>query len=153
VAAPNLFGPLDRVFNTRKWVVVGSVVTLIAVLSLLALIERPALWQVQALFFVLGIASPGSLVLHAHARSTLPEQLIGRGMTLQNMAAMGGIFVLQSVTGLIIGAFGAPGGVVPETAYRTAFGFLAAALLLSLTVYAGARDIKPGQVADGQRAA
>lgn len=146
VAAPILFGPLDRIFNTRKWVVVGSVVTLMTVLSLLALIERPSLLQVQALFLALGLASPGSLVLHAHARSTLPENLIGRGMTLQNMAAMGGIFVMQSVTGLIIGAFEAPGGVVPESAYRTAFGFLAAAMLLSLTVYATARDIKPGQV-------
>jgi len=153
VAAPILFGPLDRLFNTRKWVVVGAVVTLITVLSLLALLEQPSLLQVQALFLVLGLASPGSLVLHAHARSTLPERLVGRGMTLQNTAAMGGIFVMQSVTGLIIGTFETVGGVVPEMAYRTAFGFLAAALLLSLTVYASARDIKPGQVADAGRAA
>lgn len=146
--APILFGPLDRIFNTRKWVVIASVVTIIATLSTLALMEQPSLWQVQALLLILGLASPGSLVLHAHARSTLPVHLVGRGMTLQNMAAMGGIFVLQGVSGLIISAFDMQGGAVPETGYRAVFGFLAAALLLSLIVYAGARDIKPGRVVD-----
>jgi sugar phosphate permease len=153
VVAPILFGPLDRVFNTRKWVVIASVLTLITTLSMLALIERPSLWQVQALFLALGLASPGSLVLHAHARSILPENLVGRGLTLQNMAAMGGIFVLQAVSGLIVGSFASAAGTVPETAYRTVFGFLAACMLLSLMVYMRARDVKPGQTASAERAA
>ena len=153
--APILFGPLDRLFNTRKWVVVTSALTLAATLLTLALLPHPALWQVEALFLILAIMSPGSLVLHAHARSVLPEHLVGRGMTLQNVAAMGGVFLLQGGSGMIIGAFepAVGTGAMPEAAYRAVFGFLAAALLCSLAVYAGARDVKPGEIAGAGRSA
>jgi len=147
VIAPILFGPLDRIFNTRKRVVMASALTLSGTLLTLAFWPKPGLWQALALLFVLCIASPGSLVLHAHARATLPERLVGRGMTLQNMAAMGGIFLLQTATGLIIGSFARVGGAAPEIAYRAAFGFLGVMLLLSLTIYAGAKDIRPRDVA------
>lgn len=153
VAAPILFGPLDRIFNTRKRVVMASALTLSATLLTLALLPHPSLWQVQALLLIIAIVSPGSMVLHAHARSSLPEHLVGRGMTLQNTAAMGGIFVLQSLSGLIIGAFEKVGGAPPETAYRAVFGFLGVALLVSLSIYVRARDIKPGEVLHARKAA
>ena len=94
---------------------------------------------------IIGLASPGSLILHAHARSILPERLVGRGMTLQNTAGIGGIFLMQWASGAIIGSFEAVGGATPEGAYRAAFGFLGVMLLLSLAVYAGARDVRPGE--------
>ncbi len=147
VVSPLLFGPLDRVFDTRKWVVIGSAVALTVILLTFALWPQPALWQALVLLLLLGLASAGSLVLHAHARSALPERLIGRGMTLQNTASIGGIFLWQAATGFIIGAFDAPDGVVPEIAYRAAFGFLGGMLLLSLSIYAWADDVKPGHVA------
>jgi sugar phosphate permease len=153
VISPILFGPLDRIFNTRKRVVMASACTLSCTLMTLALWPGPALWQAVALLLVIGIASPGSLILHAHARSTLPERLIGRGLTLQNMAAIGGIFLLQWASGAIIGLFETTGGAAPEAAYRAAFGFLAVMLLLSLAIYAGAKDVKPGETADAGRAA
>lgn len=144
VVSPLVFGPLDRVFRTRKWIVVGSALSLAATFGVLALWPRPALWQVLILFLILGLSSAGSLVLHAHARAVLPERLLGRGMTLQNTASMGGIFVMQGATGIIIGAF-ENGGPIPEPAYRLAFGFLAGALILSLLIYLGARDARPGE--------
>lgn len=146
VISPLFFGPLDRVFNTRKRVVIGAALALSAVLLAFAVWPQPSLGQALVLFFLLGLCSGGSLVLHAHARSVLPDPLIGRGMTFQNMASIGGIFVLQVVTGLIIGAFEKEGAAVPELAYRAAFGFLAAMILLSLSIYAWVRDVKPGQV-------
>ena len=145
VVSPILFGPLDRVFNTRKRVVIGAAVALVIVLSTLALWPQPALWQVMVLFVLLGLCSSGSVVLHAHARSVLPDSLIGRGMTFQNMAAIGGIFVTQVATGWIIGAFASGDGPLPEIAYRSAFGFLAVMVLLALAVYAGVKDVKPGE--------
>jgi hypothetical protein len=105
------------------------------------------LWQALGLLLLLGLASAGSLVLHAHARSVLPERLVGRGMTLQNTASIGGIFLWQAATGFIIGAFDAPDGVVPEIAYRAAFGFLGVMLVVSLSIYAWIDDVKPGHVA------
>ena len=145
VISPIMFGPLDRIFRTRKWVVVGSAVSLAATFTVLALWPRPALWQVMILFLLLGLASAGSLVLHAHARSLLPERLLGRGMTLQNTASMGGIFLMQSATGMIVGFF-ENGGPIPEIGYRLAFGFLAASLLVSLSIYLRVRDVGPGEV-------
>lgn len=147
VISPILFGPLDRIFNTRKRVVMSSAFTLAATLLTLALWPEPTLWQALTLLLILCVASPGSLVLHAHARSTLPERLVGRGMTLQNTAAMGGIFLLQTASGLIIGTFAKEAGATPEIAYRAAFGFLGVLLLLSLAIYAGAKDIRPRDVA------
>lgn len=147
VVSPLLLGPLDRVFDTRKWVVIGSAVSLATILMTFAIWPQPALWQALGLLLLLGLASAGSLVLHAHARSVLPERLVGRGMTLQNSASIGGIFLWQAATGFIIGAFDAPGGVVPEIAYRAAFGFLGVMLVVSLSIYAWIDDVKPGHVA------
>jgi hypothetical protein len=66
---------------------------------------------------------------------------------------MGGIFVLQSISGMIIGGFETVGGAPPETAYRAVFGFLGVALLVSLSIYAGARDIRPGEPAPASKTA
>ena len=145
VISPIMFGPLDRIFRTRKWVIVGSAVSLAVIFTVLAVWPRPALWQVMILFLLLGLASAGSLVLHAHARSVLPERLLGRGMTLQNTASMGGIFVMQAATGMIVGVF-ENGGPIPEIGYRLAFGFLAASLVISLLIYLRVRDVAPGEV-------
>lgn len=147
VVSPLLLGPLDRVFNTRKWVVIGSAVSLATILFTFAIWPQATLWQALGLLLLLGLASAGSLVLHAHARSVLPERLVGRGMTLQNTASIGGIFLWQAATGFIIGAFDAPDGVVPEIAYRAAFGFLGVMLVVSLSIYVWIDDVKPGHVA------
>jgi len=142
--SPILAGPLDRIFNTRKWLVVSSAIGLAAVYGLLAVLPGLGLWQAVALFTLMAALSPGSLVGHAHARAVLPEHLVGRGMTLQNTAGIGGVFVMQAATGLIIGALTQAAGPAPEIAYRAAFGFLGLMMLASLAVYLPVRDVRPG---------
>jgi len=150
--SPILAGPLDRIFNTRKWLVVGASLGLAVVYGLLAVVPGLALWQAVTLFTLMGALSPGSLVAHAHARSILPEHLVGRGMTLQNTAGIGGVFILQGATGLIIGALTQAAGPAPELAYRAAFGFLGLMLLVSLVAYLPIPDVRPGERAEASGA-
>ena len=79
---------------------------------------------------------------HAHARAVLPDQLVGRGLTLQNLAVFFGVAVMQSVTGIIVGDFTQTGEAAPEVAYRAVFGFLALMTVISLLLYLPARDVK-----------
>jgi hypothetical protein len=84
-----------------------------------------------------------SVVIVAHGRSLFPDELAGRGVTTVNLAQVVGCAGLPILTGAIIAAFPAPGGVSPESAYRIAFGVIAAGLAAGLAVYAGARDVPP----------
>ncbi len=61
---------------------------------------------------------------------------------------------MQMATGLIIGAFPATDGAVPEAAYRLVFACLAATVLLALAFYGRAADVRPSQgLPDGHDAA
>ena len=82
------------------------------------------------------------MLIHAHARALLPDHLVGRGLTLQNLAVFLGVFVIQSITGFIVGSLGAAGGPAPEIAYRAVFGFLALMTLIAVAVYLRADDVR-----------
>jgi len=62
-----------------------------------------------------------------------------------NIGSMGGAFVLQSTTGMIIGLFPQSDGMSSPAAYQAGFATLAALLLIALITYAGARDTTPDQ--------
>lgn len=137
-------GPLDRVFNTRKWVVVsGSLATILTLLAL-ALVPRPPLWLTIGLLVLLCAVTTYGVVIMAHARSLFPAALVGRGVTTVNLAQVVGLAGLPLITGAIVGAFPAESGVRPEFAYRLAFGAIALSLLLGLALYVNARDRRPG---------
>ena len=59
------------------------------------------------------------------------------------IAFMGGPAVFQVAGGLIVGAFPAPGGVAPATAYQALFGFLAVFVALACAVYARVPESRP----------
>ena len=79
-----------------------------------------------------------------HGRGIFPDRLIGRGMATMNTSVMLGVGCMQTLSGVIVGAF-APlaDGARSETAYRTLFGFMCAVLLVALSVYSRAADIRP----------
>ena len=138
-----IYGPLDRVLDTRKGLVVFGMVATIAIFAVLALAPRLALWQVTALFGLLGLAGSYNVIVFAHARALFPERLVGRGITIVNLASMGGPAVLQIAAGAIIGAFPATAGVAPAMAYRTVFVFLGVALFAALLFYLRLDDARP----------
>jgi hypothetical protein len=90
---------------------------------------------------MLGFTTGLSSLIMAQGMTQLPPHLLGRGFTLLNIGAMGGGFVAQSVSGLVINLFAATEGVYPLAAYQAVFGLQAAALLIAVLVYFGSHDL------------
>lgn len=135
-----LWGPTDRLFRGHKLpVALGAVGTVLclAVVALWGQLPFPALIVWMAVF---GAVSAFSPVLISHGRVLFPPHLIGRGLTLMNMATMGGVFATQTASGLVIDMFPTAGGVYPLAAYQLVFGLQGLLLLLALLAYLGARD-------------
>jgi hypothetical protein len=79
-------------------------------------------------------------VTMGHAKALVPPHLIGRGMTLMNVATMGGVFLVQTVSGAVIELFPADQGVYPLEAYRLVFGLQAAFVIAGWIVYLWAQE-------------
>ncbi len=139
------FGPLDRIFNTRKWIVIAGGAGTVAVLTVLAIVPgMPLLPAIVLLVLLCGVTSYGLIVV-AHGRSLFPDHLAGRGVTTVNIAQVTGSALRPILTGVIIGAGSIDADVRPEIAYRLAFAAIAACLAAGLAVYLTAEDAKPRQ--------
>lgn len=92
------YGPLDRVFGTRKWVVLGG--NLLGAGSMLALWAFPTAgyWPATVLLAGVGLFGATFPVIIAHGRSFFPPHLLGRGVTLMNLFGIGGVGVMQAVS-------------------------------------------------------
>ena len=135
-----IYGRLDRYFVKRKWLIVAGAISTAVILGLLAVLEQPNFWMATTLLIL--FAAVGSYVMlnHAFARSVLPDHLIGRGLTFQNLAVFLGVAAIQSASGLIIGGWDASSGPSPEIAYRWIFTFLAALLVVAAAIFSFAKD-------------
>jgi MFS family permease len=139
-----VFGPLDRVLDTRKWIAIAGTSAIAAILGALALWGQAPLWLAIGAIVGIGFLSASSTMVMTHGRGIFPDRLIGRGMATMNTSVMLGVACMQTLSGVILGGF-APlaDGARSETAYRTLFGFMCLVLLVALTVYSRAADIKP----------
>ncbi|MCC5969922.1 MAG: MFS transporter [Pararhodobacter sp.] len=131
------YGPLDRIFGTRKGVVlVGNT---LSGLCLVALWWMPAsgFWASAVLLSavcILGLSFP---LIMAHGRSFFPPQLLGRGVTLLNMFSIGGVGVLQVLSNRVYEA--APAAPV-SAPYASIFLFFGLLVLAGCAIYAFSQD-------------
>jgi len=96
-----VYGPLDKILNTRKWIIfVGNLVTLSAV-AILASHPTSSFIQVSVLFVAVGLFGTSYGVLMAHGRSFVPKSLTGRGVTLLNFTTIFGAGAMQYITGAV----------------------------------------------------
>lgn len=137
-----LYGPLDRIFNTRKWIVFTGNAVVFSVLALLMFNPTPSLAIVTGLFIIMGICGTSYGVLMAHGRTFLPDHLIGRGVTLMNAGSIFGVGLMQFLTGRIVDAQPDP---TSTATYQILFGTYAVVLLVALLVYLTSRDAVPGK--------
>ena len=144
-----IYGPLDRRFDTRKWVAVGGAVLTITVLSALAASPQPPVALAIALLALLSAVSAYGVVVVSHCRAFYPEALAGRGATTANMAQLIGCALMPIGTGFLAGLWPATVNGYAPVAYQWIFASIALSLLAGLLVYLGARDIRPS---DGQAA-
>ncbi len=137
-------GPMDRVLDTRKWIAIGGTIAIIVLLGALALVPRPPVWMPVGAILAIGYFSASSTMVMTHGRGIIPDRLIGRGMATINTSVMLGVACMQTLSGVIIGAFEPlADGARSETAYRALFGVLAAVLIVAIAVYSRAQDVKP----------
>jgi MFS family permease len=141
VAGAFLYGPLDQLLGTRKWVAVAGTTVCGAAVVALGTYPAISLDGATLLFLIIGLFGGTYGLLMAHARAFLPPHLIGRGVTLMNFFAIGGVGLMQFATGWIATASTVPGD--PAAPYRALFLFIAVALGLALLVYLAARDAPP----------
>ena len=81
-----------------------------------------------------------------HGRGIFPDRLIGRGIATINTCVMFGVACMQTLSGIIIGAFEPlADGARSETAYRALFGVLTLVLITAVAVYSRSRDVKPSE--------
>ena len=143
-----IFGPADRWFSSYKTPSMIGAGVCAGVLAVAALVPVPAglvLAYLVLLAFVFGF----SPALTAHGKSLFPPQLMGRGLSIMNIAAIGGVYLQQWLTGQVMDMF-SPALVegvrlYPPEAFRCVFGLLAAEIVVGILVYSRARDPHPGR--------
>lgn len=140
------WGPLDRIFNTRKWIIVPCTACQIMCVSLLVLVPGLSLTAATILFTIMGVLNGITVVIFAHGRSIFPAHIAGRGMTALNIGTMGGAAFQQVLTGYAMAAVTPIGQQPDEFAYRLVFGIQALLLLLALLFYLRVPDAKPRPV-------
>jgi MFS family permease len=135
-----IWGPMDRVFGSHKVPVMLGAGLSGAALMVLAVAGTLAPTMLFVWFAAFGFVCAYSPVMVAHGKSLFPPHLVGRGMTVLNVGTIGGVFLAQTLSGVVIELFPAQGGAYPLAAYQAVFGIQAAFMLLSCVAYAGARD-------------
>ncbi len=135
------FGPMDRIFDTRKWVAISGATA--TILVLLALAADPPTTLAIALIIGLCATSAYGVAVVTHARTFYPDHLAGRGATTANMAQLFGCAMVPVVTGYIPNWFPqTPAGYSP-VAYQWIFATIAGTLAAGLLVYVTSRDVRP----------
>lgn len=140
------WGGLDRPMRSYKRPAMIAIVGAIAVMGLAAIVNIPtgALMLFCAAF---GFMSAGSPLITAHGKFLFPADLTARGLTLMNIGTVGGVWVQQFVTGLVMDMFpyvqGPSGRVYPPDAYKAVFAVMAAELAIGILLYMRVVDRHP----------
>ncbi len=137
VAGNFAYGPLDRVFGTRKWLIFGGNALVAA--SFLALWVWPAATGLPMLALVSAIGFFGAAfpMVMAHGRAFLPPHLLGRGVTLINLFGIAAAGLMQVATGWLYAATAAQPATAP---FQAVFLFYAVMVIAGLVVYLMAED-------------
>ncbi len=138
-----LIGPLDRIFDTRKWIAACAALATVVTLLALAAVPHPPLELAIALLLMVSAVSSYGIVVVAHGRSFYPEALAGRGATTFNLAQVAGCALMPIGTGIIAGWFPTTASGYSPIAYQWIFASIAGALAAGLAIYLSSRDMKP----------
>ena len=125
------YGPLDRIFKTRKWIVLfGNSICLLSIAFLSFSSEVSFNFAIVS-FTVIGFFGMSFPVVVAHGRSFVPIELSGRGVTLMNLFAIGGVGILQTVSGAVFDLAGD---------FESVFSMYFILILIGLVVYLWSKD-------------
>ncbi|OUR79239.1 hypothetical protein A9Q83_05250 [Alphaproteobacteria bacterium 46_93_T64] len=127
------FGPLDRVFKSRKKIVLAAVTAEVVVFMILGFYEELPLWAVCVLFVVIAFLQQHYVVLAAQCRASFPDYLVGRANSTLNLTSILGVGFMQSLFGW---------GLLysPTSGYQISFLTIAGLLVVAMVFYMGFRE-------------
>lgn len=135
-----LYGPLDRLLNSRKWVALPGNLVVVACFALLA-VSLPHPMLAMWVFGLIGLFGMSYGVIMAHGKAFFPPGLTGRGVTLLNFFSIGGAGLMQFLSGGVYRLAADP--AQPAAGYQGLFTFYAVITLLACLYYLTSRDVKP----------
>lgn len=113
-----------------------AVISVLFVSSQYLLALRLPLTWVYPLYLLFGLTGGFNVMLTAQTRLIFPVSMTGKAVTAANLFAIGGVFVLQWLMGLIINRFAADAaGHYPPQAHSAALFFTATGTLLAFLWY------------------
>lgn len=135
IAGSFAYGPLERLLGARKWLIFGANgIGALACFALFALPFGAPIGLAVALLAVVGFAGSTFPVLISHARPFFPDHLTGRGVTLLNLFGIGGVGVMQFVTGRMMDEW--QGTTAVAQSYSFLFLMYGALICCGLALYA-----------------
>ena len=139
IAGNFFYGPLDRLFGTRKWVIFAGNLSGCLLCVTLYVIGGSNYWTTIAIMAGIGFFGSSFPILVAHGRSFFPQHLMGRGVTLINLFGIGGVGVIQNMSGRVYEATitEASGALAPYNAVVLLF---SASMLAGLIIYLFSQD-------------
>lgn len=137
VAGNFAYGPLERLFGTRKWLNFGGNMGMAAAIGVLWLWPEAGGAVTLAALAAAGFFGASFPMVMAHGRAFLPPHLVGRGVTLINLFGIGSTGILQFATGRIHAATPATPASAP---YEAVFLFYLVLAVVGLAVYAFSQD-------------
>jgi MFS family permease len=141
IAGSMAWGPMERLMGGYKLpVLIGAGATAAALGGLAAAgtLTPPTL---VAWFAAFGFVAAYNPVLIAHGKALFAPHQVGRGLTLLNVASMGGTFLTQAASGYAIELFPVHADDSYDVdAYRLVFGLQALFIILALLVYLPSRE-------------
>src|SRR5210317_190039 len=139
IAGTFAYGPLDRVFGSRKWVIfAGNVIVLTALVALLLSGDFSFTWAVS-LFTAIGFFGMTFPMIVAHGRAFAPPHIAGRGVTLMNLFSISGVGFFQVLSGKMHAAQIAS-GITGAARYSDILLLMSGLIAISLLIYAFSKD-------------
>lgn len=129
-----LYAPLNRLAgNAKRTAVAGFTATVVGWLALGLFGSHSGAVALGLLFFVGAFGAPFAILM-AHARSFMPTHLLGQGVTIMNLAFMGGAGLGQWLSGRYVRAAEIAGTPAQEI-YGTLFTGFGIAVAGALSIY------------------
>ena len=139
IAGNFFYGPLDRLFGTRKWVIFFGNLSGASLCIALYLFGSNSFWTAAGIMAAIGFFGASFPILVAHGRSFFPEHLIGRGVTLINLFGIGGVGVMQNLSARIYDTK-ITNAATPIISYNAVIMLFCVTMLLGLAIYLFSQD-------------
>ena len=133
----------DRVFHSRKWVILGGMVVYLMVLLVMVMISSNISFVIlMILFLSFGFFRSSGVLLYVHIKETMPAQMAGTAMTGINFFTMIGPAVFLQGLGMLMQHLHPHASRGPE-AFRTSFLVCSALILMVSILYISTKDTFP----------